>query len=223
MIIIDGFLSPQVRHEVLVDGLFFPEPMGGGDRIATEINSYHYEKSDCYAPFMFWDGWWRSPANTLKKRVIKEIWEGKIPFNLDDILGIEYWTRTYLAGQYLDIHVDEDTFLYAESKVFAGPAIGAIYYGVDNDQGGFLEIHPAKLVDGTPLAIERDEMMEVAAPIEMRERIAYKGDRLIIFDAGHTPHASVQAISGIRQVMVCNVWHKDRPPTALKLGEFYYE
>ena len=224
MIISDNWLDKETYQEVLSDSSFFPESMGGGERIATELNSYHYEQSSCFAPYMFWNGWWASPADTLRKRVVQSIWKNNLPCDTSEILGIEYWTRTYLPGQYLDVHVDEDTFLYAESKIFSGPLIGSIYYGVDNADGGFVEIYnKAILSDGEPLAIEAKNIEKVLVPIEQRERIAYRGNRLIIFDVGHVVHGTTPAQSGIRQVMVTNVCHRNNPPTALKLGEFFYE
>jgi len=224
MIVKDAALSDDMYAEVLADSSFFPESMGSDERLATELNSYHYEQSSCFAPYMFWDGWWSSPANTLRKRVVHKIWENNLPCSTDEILGIEYWTRTYLPGQYLDVHVDEDTFLYQKSKTFSGPLTGSIFYGVDNQDGGFVEIYnKAILADGKKLALEDDKISNLIVSIEERERIAYKGNRLIIFDTGHILHGTTPAKSGIRQVMVTNVWHKDNPPTALKLGEFFYE
>lgn len=223
MLVADNWLPPEIYQELLDDDTFFPESMGGGDRIATELNSYHYEQSTCFAPYMFWDGWLNSPVNTLKKKIIKHIWENNLPFPIEEVLGFEYWTRTYLPGQYLDTHVDEDTFMYEDHKIFSGPAIGAILYGIDNKDGGFLEIHKSVLIDGTKDALERDSISAMLSPIEDRERIAYRGNRLVIFDAGHQIHATSPAKSGIRQVMVINVWHKDTPPTAIKKNSFFYE
>jgi len=114
MLIKDNCLDQDTYEEVISDNLFFPEIMNYGEKIAEHLNSYHDEKSDCFAPYMFWDGWWRTPANTLKKKVIQSLWKDLMIWDLNDILGFEYWTRTYLPGQYLDIHVDEDTFLNAE-------------------------------------------------------------------------------------------------------------
>lgn len=225
MILIDDFLDPETYEELLCDQTFFPPLMGDGEKIAEELNSYHYEQSSCFAPYMFWDGWWRSPANTLKKRIIEKIWKGRLGANEDDILGIEYWTRTFSAGQYLDLHVDEDTFLYEESKTFSGPFCGSVYYGIDNAQGGFLEIHSQSpsLVDGERLVLERESIDAVKQPLESRERLSYKGNRLVVFDSGHVLHATTPATSGIRQVFVTNVWHKDNPPRALSNSSFYYE
>ena len=225
MIVIDSFLDQSTYKEVLQDPIFFPESMGDGEKIAEELNSYHYEQSSCYAPYMFWDGWWKSPANTLKKRVVQSIWENHLKAPQEDILGFEYWTRTFTAGQYLDLHVDEDTFMYEETKTFQGPLDGCIFYGADNREGGFVEIHSSspQLVDGAELGLERETLDKVQSPLEERERIAYRGNRLVIFDTGHVLHATTPAKSGIRQVMVINVWHRDNPPTALSKGTFYYE
>ena len=223
MLVADNWLPKELYKKMIGDESFFPESMGGGDRIATELNSYHYEQSACFAPYMFWVGWLNSPANTLKKQIIQNIWEKNLPFPIEEVLGFEYWTRTYLPGQYLDVHVDEDTFMYEDHKVFSGPAIGAILYGIDNNEGGFLELHKSSLIDGTKNALEREQIDRLLSPIEERERIAYRGNRLVIFDAGHQIHATSPAKSGIRQVMVINVWHKDVPPTAIKKNSFFYE
>jgi hypothetical protein len=224
MFIADNWLGKELYARVLEDDSFFPESMGSGEKIATELNSYHYEQASCYAPYMFWDGWWKSPANTLRKEVVQAIWTNNLPCPKEEVLGIEYWTRTYLPGQYLDVHVDEDTFLYADSKIFSGPLMGSVFYGSDNHDGGFVEIYnKAILQDGTKGAIEAESIEPLLVPVEERERIAYKGNRLIIFDTGHVVHGTTPANSGIRQVMVTNLWHKDNPPTALQRGEFVYE
>jgi hypothetical protein len=223
MLVSDNHINQELYERVLEDKTFFPESMGPGDKIATELNSYHYEQASCFAPYMFWDGWWRSPANTLRKEVVQAIWENNLPCPQDDILGFEYWTRTYMAGQYLDTHVDEDTFLYEDTKTFSGPMLGSIWYGVDNKQGGFVELQEVILKDGTPFAIERENVQPLLSPIEKRERIAYRGNRAIIFDAGHRMHGTTPAESGIRQVMVVNLWHKNNPPTALEKKTFFYE
>lgn len=223
MIVQDNFLDKNLYKSVLSDVDFFPQSMGNEERIASQVNSYHNEKADCFAPYMFWDGWWRSEANTLKKKVIQKIWENNLEYPLDDILGIEYWTRTFHQGQHLDYHVDEDTFLYEKEKIFSGPICGSIYYAAENFEGGFLEIHNKSIPEKTYKALEHDKIKHYTVDITLRERIAYKGNRLIVFDSGHVIHNTTPALSGVRQVMVTNIWHKDNPPTALKIGSFYYE
>ena len=86
MIVKDNAIGDSLYKEVLADELFFPESMGSDERLATELNSYHYEKSSCFAPYMFWDGWWASPANTLRKKVVQSIWEENLPCDTSDIL-----------------------------------------------------------------------------------------------------------------------------------------
>lgn len=223
MIVKDNSLEDSLYKEVLNDDLFFPKLMNDGEKIAEHLNLYHSEKSDCFAPYMFWDGWWRSPVNTLKKRVIKHLWEDKMEWNLEDVLGFEYWTRTYLPGQYLDIHVDEDTFLYEKDKIFIGPVYGCVFYGKDNPDGGFLEIHKNKLKDGEKNILEKKYIKKYISIKKNRERISYKGNRSVFFDAGHIIHNTVGSNSGIRQVMVVNIWHKNNPPYALENGSFYKE
>lgn len=225
MLVIDNFIKDtELLAEIENSVSLFPESMGSEERIATELNSYHYEQASCFAPYMFWDGWWKSPANTLAKKIVQSVWEHNLPFNTEEICGFEYWTRTFNPGQYLDVHVDEDTFLYAKEKVFHGPVIGCVYYPHTNDVvGGFLELHPNAVQENLKYALESENIRNNISPLEDRERIACKPNRLIIFDAGHIVHNTTPPIFGVRRVMVINVWHKDNPPSALQTGEFFYE
>lgn len=223
MIIKDNYLNKDLYNLVLQDSSFFPESMGDSNQIAADLMMYHEESSSYYSPFMFWDGWWKSPVNTLKKQVIKEIWQEHMEWPYEDIVGFEYWTRTYNPGQYIDLHVDEDTFLYKKNKTFQGPILGCVYYAIDNPKGGFLELHKNVLIDGQKKSPDKIKHKKNISPIEERERIAYKGNRLIIFDSGHIVHGSTPAKSGLRQVLVINVWHKDNPPLGISQGGFYHE
>jgi hypothetical protein len=225
MIVIDNFIKNQsLLFEIENTKDFFPASMGDETRIASELNSYHYEQSSCFAPYMFWHGWHKSPANTPKKRLIQAIWEKNLPFSLDELCGFEYWTRTFKPGQYLSAHVDEDTFLYADTKIFKGPIIGCVYYPHFNDVvGGFLEIYPTAVPENTLNALERENMDPLFVSDDLKERIYCSPNRLIIFDAGHTIHATTPPISGVRRVMVINVWHKDSPPSGIQNNKFYYE
>ena len=227
MIVIDNFIKDiSLINEIKKDKHFFPETMGDIENIGEYNNHFHIEDADCYAPYMFWEGWWNSPADTLKKKVIKEIWsnENFLPFPLREVSGFEYWTRTFKQGQYLRVHVDEDTFAYQKEKRFNAPAYGCVWYGfAPAESPGFLELHQGR-VEGFPDdALERDNIDLLMSPIEMRERIAHRPNRLVCFDAGRRLHEATPTISGSRQVMVINVWHKDSPPSALDTGDFYYE
>lgn len=223
MLVQDNALDNILYNEVLADNNFFPNSMGLEEKIAEHINEYSNNNSKCYSPFMFWDGWWKSPANTLKKRVIQKIWENNLQYPLEDIAGIEYWTRTFHINQYHDTHVDMDTFLYQKEKIFQGALCSSVYYGIDNNEGGFLEIHNKFIKDGSYKVLEKDNFSSYKATIAERERIAYKGNRLIIMDGGHNVHNTTPPKSGIRQVLATNVWHRDKPPLGLILGTFHYE
>lgn len=225
MKVIDNFLDTETCEKIIADVDFFPSSMGEEARIASAINSYHHEQSDCFAPYMFWEGWGISEPKTLRQAVIKEIWDENLPFPLDELCGFEYWTRTFRAGQYLGPHVDEDTFRYSDSKILTGPHVGCIYYGPETDEnnGGFLEIYPDRIADFTKNALEQDMVSPLLVDVTARERIACKANRLIIFDAGHVLHGTTPVMSGKRNVMVVNVWHKSLTPVALETGQFYYE
>lgn len=223
MKVIDDFLESSIFSEIKSDNSFFPGIMQTEARIASEVNSYHNEQSSCYAPYMFWDGWWSSPANSLRKRVIRKIWENNLLAPVEDVLGFEYWTRTFGPGQFLGPHVDEDTFLYQESKIYNGPEVGCVYYGPSAEKvvGGFLELFENKLQFGTVNALEWENLKEKLDPVEMRERIAFRENRLVIFDAGRVIHQTSPCLSGTRNVMVINVWLKSNPP--VDMANFVYE
>lgn len=223
MKIIDNYLDGSIVNEIKESQNFFPGFMQSESRIASEVNSYHNEQSSCYAPYMFWHGWWYSPADSVRKQVIRKIWENNLTIPLEDILGFEYWTRTFGPGQFLGPHVDEDTFLYQDTKIYNGPEIGCVYYGPSSEKvvGGFLELFETKLIFGEKDALEWENLKTKLDPIELRERIAFKENRLIIFDAGRVIHQTSPCISGIRNVMVINVWLKKNPP--VNMANFVYE
>lgn len=220
----DDALPEDLFSQVQQSGSFFPAEMTDHENIGQYLNGYHEEECDCYAPYMFWDGWLNGETNTLKKQVIQAIWSkpGLLPFDPSEVRGFEYWTRTFSEGQYLAPHVDEDTFLYAKERMFRGPAIGCVWYGPSESTGGFLELHNSIVKEG-PDALERENIDPLLSPVEERERIAYRPNRLIVFDAGHRLHEATKVISGKRNVMVINVWHIDNPPSAIETGEFFSE
>ena len=91
MIVIDDYIQEKnLLLEIENTKDFFPASMGEEDRIASVLNSYHDEKADCFAPYMFWDGWHKSPANTPRKRLIQAIWEKNLPFPIEELCGFEY-------------------------------------------------------------------------------------------------------------------------------------
>ena len=226
MFLLDNFIKDdELVSAIKSDKDFFPDT-SDVDNIGQYNNHFHSGMSSCHAPYMFWDGWWSSPANTLRKKVIEKIWKHNdtLPFPIEDVCGFEYWCRTFKEGQYLDVHVDEDTFAYSKDKTFNAPAYGAIWYGfTECHEGGFLEIHKNR-IEGFPKNIlEKENFNNFISSANEKERIAYVPNRLITFDAGRRVHETTKIVSGTRQVMVINIWHKDCPPSALGTGEFYYE
>lgn len=225
MKVLDNFITDKsLLDEIRSDKSFFPESMGDDEKVNYSIHQYHDPESPYFSPYMFWDGWWRSPANTLKKRVIQEIWKDNLPLPENEISGFEYWAKTFKPGQYLGLHIDEDSHLYKEQQIFNGPTIGCVYYpDHESIDGGFLELHEFLLDDGSKSQLERGMLDSVASPIEKRERIAFKPNRLIIFDAGHILHNTTPAENGVRRVLVVNVWSEDKKPLGLQNNGFYLE
>jgi hypothetical protein len=223
-LIVDNCIDDALLFEIEKDCFFFPKKSGTEKSIAQEINGYHDKTASDYSPFMFWEGWRQSDTNTLKKKVIKSIWETRLPIPINEVAGFEYWTRTFAPGQYLDIHVDEDTFAYAGNKSFNAPVVGCVFYGgSDRVIGGELQLHNSR-IDGNPRrALEQDNLLKLSSKVNDRVSIKYEYNRAIFFDAGRTLHNTLPAAEGIRKVMVVNVWHKDAPPAGLTLREFYYE
>lgn len=221
--VIDNILPVELYETVMSDISFFTSPFVNEFDIAKDINSYHDAHSHKLSSYMFWPGWWQDNERTLHHRVIRGIWEHNLPFHIDEICGFEYWTRTFAPGQYINEHVDEDTFEYRDSKIFYGPKYGCVWYGVDNEDGGFLEIHKNSIIDGTKNALEQNQIIKYKSEILDRERFRYKGNRAIMFDSGHILHNTTPAPSGVRQVLVINIWTRDKEPKALQTGEFVYE
>jgi hypothetical protein len=94
--VVDNFIEDkQLLAEINDDKSFFPESMGEKAKVNYGVHEYHDPKSKYYSPYMFWDGWWKSPANTLKKRVIQYIWEHNLPIPQEEVCGFEYWTKNY--------------------------------------------------------------------------------------------------------------------------------
>jgi hypothetical protein len=223
-LVIDSCVDAALLNEIEKDNLFFPIRSGTEKSIAQEINGYHDKTSSDYSPFMFWEGWHKSAADTLKKKVIKNMWESRLPMPLDDVAGFEYWTRTFAPGQYLDVHVDEDTFAYSRDKSFNAPAVGCVFYGgKDTVIGGELQLHNSCIEENPFGVLERDSLLKLSSLPGDRVSVKYRYNRTVFFDAGRTLHNTLPAAEGIRKVMVVNVWHRDAPPAGLVLGEFYYE
>jgi predicted 2-oxoglutarate/Fe(II)-dependent dioxygenase YbiX len=152
---------------------------------------------------MWWDGWWNSPSNTVKKELIEYIWRWNDPTNGYKIEGFEYWTGVYgpsKPNKDLGTHYDKDELLYKETGELVTPVIGTVFYPKNVEfEGGYLEIESGNEV----------------------ERIKAQYNRLIIFPAGEYPHRVTHVTSGTRYAIAINLWNKEL--LAVKRGEMTIE
>tara|TARA_R110002074_G_scaffold1073_1_gene6449 strand:- start:2893 stop:3441 length:549 start_codon:yes stop_codon:yes gene_type:complete len=141
--------------------------------------------------FMWWDGWWNSPSNTIKKELIEYIWRYNDPTEGYGIEGFEYWTGVYgpsKPNKDLGTHLDKDEALYKETGELVSPVIGTVFYPKDVAfEGGYLEIESGGEV----------------------ERIKAQYNRLIIFPAGHHAHRVTHVTNGTRYAIAINLWDKE--------------
>lgn len=174
IVVIDDFIKdPDLLKEIESDENFFKET----------------------GTYFFWEGWWHSPANNLKKRLIKYIWGDHPPLSkIFNVAGFEYWTGITTADtdspflNNLDPHFDKDEDLFQKTGEIQSPLIGTVYYPPQSEfVGGMLEIFSAGL-DKDP------------------ERIYAKPNRLVIFDAGVDPHAVSKVVQGTRKALAINLW-----------------
>ena len=77
MIVIDDFIKDKPLLEAIDNDESFFGPNGN---------------------FMWWNGWWNSEANTIKKRLIEHIWRYNSQLVLNGLMGFEYWTGVYGDG-----------------------------------------------------------------------------------------------------------------------------
>lgn len=236
LLIIDDFIEDEnLIKDIKNEKDFFPKDMGKEARQLKKGNIYHNENAKVFSPWMFWDGWWRSPEDTVKKRLIRAIWEENLPCDKEEVVGFEYWTRSYNPGQYLPVHLDEDTFAYEKNGEFRCPVLGAVYYPSievgKEENPGHLEIHPGRVnidrekqyqlecVDGKMIAFIDNYQDKTKV-----DSIAYRPNRLVIFDAGMILHGtSPNGENSQRYIVGINVWHKDDPPTGYEQNLFYNE
>tara|TARA_B100000614_G_scaffold242800_1_gene245442 strand:- start:308 stop:865 length:558 start_codon:yes stop_codon:yes gene_type:complete len=156
--------------------------------------------------YYWWNGWWNTPANTLKKELIEYIWGENSPYPSVSVSGFEYWTGVYSQDEDRDelpFHFDKDEYIWDTEKRIVSPVIGTVFYPWENDiDGGYLEIYPHGQ-DGEP------------------ERLEPKYNRLVIFPAGQHPHRVTKVTRGTRRAIAINLW--DTEPSGVKNGEMYLE
>jgi len=161
--------------------------------------------------YFWYDGWWNSPMNTIKKRLIYEIWGPNSPSAAVEVEGFEYWTGQFGEGQSndnLNMHMDKDEEHWhatggPKGGEIISPLIGSVFYPVPMDiDGGYLEV----FVDGLD-----------SEP----ERIKPKFNRLIVFPAGQHYHRVAPVTRGLRSAIAINLWKPE--PTGVKSGSMLIE
>lgn len=171
MIIIDDFVKDEaLLQKIANDPTFFSN------------NGKYY----------WWDGFWQSEANTVKKELIQYLWGERSPHRSMYVYGFEYWTGQLGDGhsKELPIHTDKDEMLWDTTGKVQGPSVGTVFYPVPMDiDGGYLEIYTKGL------SVEP-------------ERVEAKFNRMIIFDAGGVFHRVTPVTRGVRSAIAINLWEK---------------
>lgn len=207
MIIIDDYLKDDSSLEEL-----------------SSINLYDSCLTNNHFSHMFWDGWWKKPVNTVKKKVIKQIWQDKLPADQSEILGFEYWTKYYSVNDDLNPHFDEDFFYYETTKIFCGADLGCIYYGpITNCTSGSLVIYDFIAKDGQENLLEKESMQEIVKVSKIVSKIEAIPNRLVIFNSGHILHSVEQIKSGNRYMLAINIWLKNNSPLGYLENKYYKE
>ena len=186
--VFDNFLDKDLLAEIHHDPTFFNDP-----------GVYYY-----------WHGWWNSPANTIKKRVIQSIWGDHCPLAENFMInGFEYWTGIQTANpelghkNVLGNHYDKDEAWFAKTGEIKTPVIGTVFYpGIEEFEGGDLAIY-TEGINRSP------------------EIIKARKNRLIIFGAGDYVHEVLPVTSGTRHAIAINLWSNE--PYALQAGELKSE
>lgn len=189
MIVIDDFIKDEGLLEEIANDENFFGPNGN---------------------FMWWDGWWNSPTDTLKKRIIQQIFKTnplitpELNAKIKKCAGFEYWTGKYGPDEEfdnLDMHYDKDEIAWDEYEKFVAPVIGCIYYPM-----------PTPFTGGMFLLEHRGGLCE---------NLLSKFNRLIIFESGNTNHGVSKVFQGTRHALAINLFYEELE--AAKRGELIIE
>lgn len=176
MIVIDNFIK---------DPSFIKQLEDNKDYLFGDNGSYHW-----------WNGWWNSSDDTIKKQLISYIWRDYPIYPSVNLDGFEYWTGQFGEGMpnaSLGMHLDKDEALWKNTGEISSPIVGTVFYPVEMDiDGGYLEVFSN-------------------GPEKQPERIRAKHNRLIIFDAGGVHHRVTEVTRGTRSAVAINLW--DKKPT----------
>lgn len=198
MIIIDDAVDdPDLVEKIQKNLNIFPKPkyLKNNQAIVNYIDSLERTTVDYY----FWHGWNHSPADTLKKSICQHIWKKYLPFPERDLFGFEYWTRTFLPGQYSDWHVDRGfctNDIETDKEIYPRSCIGSVYY--------------------PPIYYQWEETYLEIRYEDYIDKILCKPNRLVIFDGSNLYHKTTPTNRLLRYSMAMNIWSKNDPPTQFK-------
>ena len=194
LIVIDNYLDEDFLKEISEDQKFWSqEPL-----------------------YDWWDGWWSSPIETNRHKLIKKIW-GNVSSDITlyggPIAGFEHWVGvTTPSGDMKEVygqkwslppHTDKDEHYWQNHPQgkgrgnhpdsFRHPMYGTVFYVEEPEEGGYLTYWS----DG-----QHWEDIDGNTPYES---IKPKRNRLILFDASKS-HAVTAVTKGIRKAVAINVW-----------------
>jgi hypothetical protein len=174
MVVIDDFIQDQK----------FLDAMAASDEFSA-------------GPSRWWDGWKVVAAETLRQRLIQEIFGERCPSRiakqlLPQAAGFEHWVGQFIGGSeanyQLRAHRDRDESHFVQTNTDKFPLIGAVFYPIDHQiEGGYLTIFNDDRDDG---------------PFEL---IAPRFNRLVIFDASIL-HCIGPMTTGRRTAIAINMW-----------------
>lgn len=161
----------------------------------------------------FWPGWLFEEPQNLQHMLIKELMEERMPFGIDDVAGFEYLPKISKPSTEMGWHVDEDVFLYENTKMFNGADYGCVYYGpMETACDAELVISDSKIENNTEEALEQKEIKIAISKINNVTNIKYQKNRAIYFDSGHYLHKTTKLNTGTKYSFVIAVWLKGNEP-----------
>jgi hypothetical protein len=149
MIVIDNFIKDlALLEEIKNSEEFFANP--GNVKSESEDQENHTLNR------MWWDGWWRSEADTLKKRIIELIFRHNPLSQTEEIqdlikkgAGFEYYVDKFGPKEDFDElegYLANDRLAWDLNEEFVAPQFGCIYFPLDHPvNGGFLTLEPQHL------------------------------------------------------------------------------
>ena len=191
MVVIDDFIKDQsLLDEIKNSKSFFADP-GYGVKVPNQ--------KDPNWNRMWWDGWWNSPADTTKKKLIEYIFRHNplaqtesIQQKIKNGAGFEYFT--YKLGpsedfDELENHLTHDLVAWDQSQKFTPPAYGCVYFPILHPvAGGFLSLEP------------QQKYNEVLQPIY---------NRLVMFPTGQINQSIRKVISGTLHTFNVNLYYEE--------------